>query len=54
MRMLENNPKTKPAMDYIQQHGGNPETAFYTLAKEKGADPNQVLKQVKEQSKDLF
>ena len=34
-------------MDYINQHGGNPEQVFYQLAKERGVDPEQILNQVR-------
>ena len=37
----------QPAIDYINQHGGDPKTAFYMLAKEKNADPAQVMNQIK-------
>ena len=42
--MLSQNPQMKQVMDYVQQSGGDPQTAFYKLAKEKGVDPNQILK----------
>ena len=33
----------------IQQYGGgNPETAFYALARQRGADPQSVLSQAQE------
>lgn len=40
-------PRMQKVFDYIQQHGGNEETAFYALAKEKGADPTPYLEQAK-------
>ena len=43
---INNNPQIKQVMDYIRQNGNDPKQAFYNLAKEKGVDPNEVLKQV--------
>lgn len=43
---MQNNPQIKQVMDYINQNGGDPKTAFYKLAQEKGVDPNEILKQV--------
>ena len=43
----QNNPQMKQVMDYINSCGGNPEQAFYQLAKERGVDPQQILDQVK-------
>lgn len=42
--MIQRNPQLKNIMDYINQHGGNPEQAFYAMAKEKGVDPNEVIR----------
>lgn len=43
---IQNNPQMKQVMEYINQNGGDPKTAFYKLAKEKGVDPEEILKQV--------
>ena len=43
---IQNNPQIKQVMDYVNQNGGDPKTAFYKLAQEKGVDPNEILKQV--------
>lgn len=40
------NPQFKQAMQYVNQNGGNPKDAFYKLAKEKGVDPDEFIKQV--------
>ena len=45
-RATQNNPALQQALDYVKQNGGNPKEAFYKLAKEKGVDPNEILKQV--------
>ena len=41
--LLPNNPQLQQVMNYVKQHGGNPQQAFYDLAKERGVDPNSVL-----------
>ena len=51
--MAQNNPDMLKVVDYINQHGG-PEKAFYQLAKEKNADPAQVLSDVKNQVGGIF
>lgn len=43
---IQNNPQIKQVMDYVNQNGGDPKEAFYKLAKEKGVDPDEILKQV--------
>ena len=45
--MLMNNPNYKFVMDYVNQNGGDPKSAFYKMAKEKGVDPNQILSMLK-------
>lgn len=37
----------KQAMDVINQFGGDPKTAFYRLAEQKGIDPNEVMNMMK-------
>lgn len=46
--MMMQNPQLKQAMDWIQQNGGNTESAFYALAKQRGYDPNAVLNALKQ------
>ncbi len=45
-QMAANNPQMQQVMQYIQQNGGNAKQAFYTLAQQKGVDPNEVLRQL--------
>lgn len=45
--MMNNNPQMKQVMDIVRQSGGDPKTAFYKMAKEKGVDPNSVLSMLK-------
>lgn len=45
-QMVMSNPQLKQAMDYVQNNGGDAKKAFYTLAKEKGVNPDDILKQL--------
>ena len=45
-QMASNNPQIKQVMDYVSKSGGDPKAAFYALAKEKGVDPDEILKQL--------
>ena len=42
--MLNQNPQTS---QLINSFGGDPKTAFYNLAKQKGIDPNQFIDMIK-------
>lgn len=46
-QLMQTNPQLKGVMDMVQKSGGNPKTAFYELAKQKGVDPNQILNMLK-------
>ena len=35
------------AMDLVRQNGGDPKTAFYNLAKQKGVNPDDILNQLR-------
>ena len=41
--LAQQNPQMRQVMDIIRQSGGDPKTAFYNMAKQKGIDPNQIL-----------
>ena len=41
--LAESNPQVKSTLDLVKQYGGNPQAAFFALAKQKGIDPNQIL-----------
>lgn len=47
MAMLQNmaqtNPQLRQVMNVVNTSGGDPKTAFYKIAKEKGVNPEQVL-----------
>ena len=45
-QMVGQNPQMKQVMEYINANGGDPKTAFYKLAQEKGVDPNEILRQL--------
>ena len=45
-QMIGQNPQMKQVMEYINANGGDPKTAFYKLAQEKGVDPNEILRQL--------
>jgi hypothetical protein len=44
---MEQNPQVQQAMGFVRQLGGDPKTAFYKLAEQKGVDPNEVLNALK-------
>ena len=41
--MVQNNPQMQQVMNIVNQAGGDPKTAFYKMAEEKGVDPEQIL-----------
>lgn len=43
-RLLSQNPQVQ---QLIQQAGGDPQKAFYTLAQQMGVDPEQILSQLR-------
>ena len=47
-QMLQSNPKLQSVMNMVK-HGRNPKELFYTLAKQKGVDPNSILSQIPQQ-----
>ena len=46
-QMLSQNPNMKQVMDIIHQSGGDPKTAFYKMAEQKGVDPQEILNMLK-------
>ena len=42
-QLIQNNPQMAQVMELVKQHGGDPNKAFYALAKEKGIDPQEIL-----------
>lgn len=45
--MMLQNPNIKNAVSFIRSVGGDPQTAFYSLAKQKGIDPETILSQLR-------
>ena len=41
--MSQNNSYIKQAFDYVDQNGGDIQSAFYKLAEQRGVDPNQIM-----------
>ena len=46
MSMINQNPQVKEAVNFINQSGKSPKDAFYALAKQRGVDPNEILRQL--------
>ena len=46
-QMMQNNPQMQQAMKLINQYGGDAKKAFYSLAQERGIDPQEILKMLK-------
>lgn len=46
-QMITNNPQMKQIMDIINQSGGDPKKAFYSVAEQKGVDPQEILDMLK-------
>ena len=44
-QMMGNNEQMQQVMQYISGHGNDPRLAFYTMAKEKGVNPDDILNQ---------
>lgn len=46
-QMLSQNPQFKQVQELIQQSGGDPQKAFYSLAEKMGVNPDEVLSALK-------
>lgn len=46
-QLVTGNPNMKQAMDIINQYSGDPKKAFYSLAEQKGIDPQEILNMMK-------
>lgn len=42
-QLAAGNPAMKQVMDIVNQHGGDPDRAFRTLAEQNGIDPQEIL-----------
>ena len=45
--MIQQNPQMKQVMDYVNQNGGDPIKAFYSMAEQCGMDPDEILNMLK-------
>ena len=45
--LLSQNPQYNTVINYVRNNGGDPQKAFYQMAKEKGVDPNAILSALK-------
>ena len=46
-QMIQSDPRMQNVMSIIRQNGGDPRTAFYNLAQQKGIDPEEVLRMLR-------
>lgn len=46
-QMINNNPALRQAMQYVQQHGGNPKAVAEQMFRDSGMDINSILKGLK-------
>lgn len=44
---LQSNPQMKQVMDIVNDNGGDAKMAFYNECKKRGANPDEILQQVK-------
>lgn len=42
-QLMQTNPQLQQAMNIIKLYGGDPQSAFYAMAKQAGVDPQEVL-----------
>lgn len=45
-QIMQNNPNMQKVKEYINNNGGDPEKAFYQMAKDMGVNPDEILSQV--------
>ena len=45
--MFQNDPQIKQIVQMIKQSGKSPKDLFYQMAQAKGADPNQILNELR-------
>lgn len=41
------NPRLQQVQNYVNQHGGDPKTAFYNACQERGVNPNDILRLIR-------
>ena len=47
-QMAQNNPQLQQTLNFINQNGGDAKQLFYSMAQQKGVDPNTILSQLKQ------
>ena len=50
-QLSQNDPRMQEVLNVVQQNGGNAKGLFYSLAKQRGVDPEMVLQQVRSMMK---
>ena len=46
-QMMQNNPQMNQVMDFVNQHGGDAQKAFYSLCEQRGVNPDEILNMLK-------
>lgn len=41
------NPRLQQVQNYVNQHGGDPKTAFYNACQERRVNPNDILRLIR-------
>ena len=44
--VVNQNPQMREVINLVNQSGKSPKDTFYALAKQRGVDPNEILKQL--------
>ena len=47
MTMAQNNPKTRQILDFINKSNQSPKDLFYSMAKQKGINPDSIINLLK-------
>lgn len=45
--LIQTNPQVQQVMQMVQNSNMSPKDLFYTMAKQKGVDPEQILRQLR-------
>lgn len=46
-QLANTNPQVRQVMDIVRASGNDPKKAFYTLAEQRGVNPEDILRQLK-------
>lgn len=47
-QMMQTNPQMKQVIDYVNANGGDPQKAFYKLAKEQNINPDEIINELRQ------